>query len=114
MSYRVPSYRLKKIRSHEYAVVTLPDGAGGRRDIQLGASGTKESRLEYARVIAEWQAADRRLPHPEAGPGLTINELIIAFLPHAERHYRHADGGSPSTRFSGSSCLFLSVYRTVS
>jgi integrase len=92
MSYRVPSYRLKKIRSHEYALVTLPDGAGGRRDILLGAYGTKESRLEYARVIAEWQAADRRLPPPEAGSGLTINELILAYLPHIERHYRHADG----------------------
>jgi hypothetical protein len=39
----------------------LTDGSGGRRDALLGKYGTEESRLEYARVIAEWEAAGRRL-----------------------------------------------------
>jgi integrase len=92
MSHRVPSYRCKKVGHRKYACVSLPDGVSGRRDILLGRYGSKESRIEYARVIAEWQAADRRLPHAEAEPGLTINELILAYLPHVEQHYRHADG----------------------
>jgi hypothetical protein len=33
-------------------LVTLTDGVGNRRDILLGQHGTKESRVEYARVIA--------------------------------------------------------------
>jgi hypothetical protein len=42
----VPSYRRHKQSGQ--AVVTLPDGLGGRRDILLGQYGSKESRLEYA------------------------------------------------------------------
>jgi hypothetical protein len=95
MSHRVPSYRRKKVQNRQYAVVSLPDGAGGRRDVLLGRYGTKESKVEYARVIAEWQAADRGLPAKVAersATDLTINELLERYLPHIERHYRHADG----------------------
>src|SRR5262249_53976056 len=88
----VPSYRLKKCEGRRYGVVTLPDGAGGRREVSLGKYGTKESRAEYARVIAEWEAADRRLPQATAANDLTINELILAYWSHAQEHYRHADG----------------------
>jgi integrase len=98
MSHRVPSYRCKKIGLRRYACVSLPDGANGRRDILLGKYGTKESRIEYARVIAEWQTADRRLPNATgtSSPDLTINELLERYLPHAERHYRHGDGSPTS------------------
>src|SRR5215831_11564946 len=54
----VPAYRLHKQSGQ--AVVTLPDGTGGRRDVLLGKHGTPESRAEYARVIAEWEAGGRR------------------------------------------------------
>jgi integrase len=91
MSDRVPSYRCKKSNGRKYGCVSLPDGLGGRRDILLGPYGTKESKAEYARVVAEWLAVDRRLPQA-AAHDLTVNELILAYLPHAERHYRHADG----------------------
>jgi integrase len=72
--------------------VTLPDGFGSRRDILLGTYGTKESRVEYARVIAEWEAAGRRLPAAVAAKDLTVNELILAYWKHAEQHYRRPDG----------------------
>jgi hypothetical protein len=99
---QVPSYRKKKVGNRKYGCVSLPDGLGRRRDILLGTYGTKESKAEYARVITEWLAADRRLPQTRgtfragAASDLTINELILAFLPHAERHYRHADGTATS------------------
>src|SRR5262249_38274292 len=98
MSHRVPSYRCKKVGPRKYACVSLSDGSNGRRDILLGRYGTKESRIEYARVIAEWQTANRRLPDATgtSSPDLTINELIALYLPFAERHYRHG-GGSPTS-----------------
>jgi integrase len=90
---RVPSYRPKKIHGRCYAVVSLPDGAGGRRDVLLGHFGTPESRAEYARVIAEWEAAGRRRSEARGGVDLSINELIDAFwFTHAVKHYRHTDG----------------------
>jgi hypothetical protein len=57
MSHRstIPSYRHHKQSGQ--AIVTLPDGLGGRHDVLLGKYGTPESRDEYARVIAEWEAA---------------------------------------------------------
>jgi len=76
------------------AVVTL-DG----RVHYLGAFGTPESRAEYDRLIAEWLAGGRRRSAPSdqiAGVGssqdLTINELMVSFLRHAERHYRLPNG----------------------
>src|SRR5947209_7997797 len=97
-SHRVPTYRCKKVNGRKYGVVSLPDGSGGRRDVLLGKYGTKESRAKYAKVIAEWEAADRCLPSVNGQKDLTINELIVLFLPHAEQHYRHADG-SPTNEF---------------
>jgi integrase len=98
MSHRVPTYRCKKVAGRKYACVSLPDGRGGRRDVLLGRHGTRESKAEYARVIAEWQAADRRLPQvaERSATDLTVNELLAAYLPHAEKHYRLGDG-TPST-----------------
>jgi integrase len=85
----VPSYRKHKQSGN--AIVTLTDGLGGRRDILLGQHGSKESRVEYARVIAEWEAAGRTRPS-SAAADLTINELILLYWPHVENHFRRPDG----------------------
>jgi integrase len=72
------------------AVVTLPDGLGGRRDVLLGKYDTPESRAEYARVLAEWEVGGRRLPARSAegsAPDLTVNELILAYWRWAEAYY---------------------------
>jgi integrase len=83
---RTPSYRLHKPSGQ--AVVTL-DG----HDIYLGKHDTPESRAEYDRRIAEWLANARRLPVRADEPaGLTVNQLLVAFLRHANEHYRRADG----------------------
>jgi integrase len=86
----VPSYRRHKQSGQ--AIVTLTDAAGDRRDVLLGRYGTKESRTEYARVIAEWEAAGRNLPTASAAADLTVNELLVRFWAHAEQHYRDPDG----------------------
>jgi hypothetical protein len=83
---RIPSYRLHKQSGQ--AVVTLTDGLGRRRDVLLRYHGTPESRVEYARVIAEWEANGRRLPASEATTtGLSVNELALANWTFAEAYY---------------------------
>jgi hypothetical protein len=97
MSYRnhVPSYRLHKQSGQ--AVVTFSDGLGSRRDVLLGRFGSPESRLEYARLLAEWEARARRLPPSRnAAADLTINELILAYWRFAEAYYRKND--QPTTQ----------------
>jgi integrase len=84
----IPKYRRHKQSSQ--AVVTLPDGIGGRRDVLLGKHGTAESRAEYARVIAEWEANARRLPPRSAAgfaPDLSVNEVALAYWNHAVVYY---------------------------
>jgi integrase len=98
MSDRVPSYRLHKQSGQ--AIVTLPDGAGGRRDVLLGPYGSDASHERYARVLAEWKASIRRPPvDRKLGPALSVNEFIEAFWSHAEAYYRHADG-TPTSEIS--------------
>ena len=88
----VPSYRLHKQSGQ--AIVTLPDRLGRRRDVLLGEYGTPESRAEYARVLAEWEAGGQRLASAggDRSPDLSVNELLLAYIQFCEGYYRHADG----------------------
>jgi integrase len=87
----VPSYRHHKQSGQ--AVVTLTDPSGARRDVLLGKHGTAASRKEYARVLAEWEAAGRCFsPQQAQSPDISVNELALAFMRHAEKHYRRPDG----------------------
>lgn len=82
----IPSYRHHKQSGQ--AIVTLTDELGNRHDMLLGKYGTAQSRKEYARVIEEWEVAGRRLPAQDAKtPGLSTNELILAYWRHAEEYY---------------------------
>lgn len=68
--------------------VTLRDLAGNRHFVYLGPHDTEESHAEYRRVLVEWEASGRRLPvSTKAAPDITVNELAVAYLDHAERHY---------------------------
>ncbi len=83
---RLPKYRLHKPSG--LAVVTL-DG----RDRYLGKHGTQDSKKEYDRLVAEWLANGRRLPQRAGGlDGLSVNELMLAYVRFAEEYYRHPDG----------------------
>jgi integrase len=85
----IPSYRRHK--SSGQAIVTLTDPSGTRRDVLLGKYGTAASRHEYARVLAEWEAAGQRMPPPGAANAarsdLTITELIAAYWRFAKEYY---------------------------
>jgi hypothetical protein len=87
---RTPSYRHHK--PSEQAVVTL-----GGRDVYLGRFGSPESQADYDRLIAEWLSNGRRLPGPasESGADLTVNEMLLAYLRHADSY--DTKGGRPTS-----------------
>jgi integrase len=85
----IPSYRLHKQSGQAVVTLTSPDGR--RQDVLLGKYDTPGSRAEYARVLAEWETAGRRLALP-AGD-LTVAELILAYWEqHCQDYYRKPDG----------------------
>jgi integrase len=97
----VPSYRLHKQSGQ--AIVTLVDPLKRRKDVLLGPYDSPESRVEYGRVIAEWEANGRHFESrrgtavtSEDETGLSVNELILRFWGHVEEHYRHPDGAPTS------------------
>src|SRR5688500_4157934 len=80
-----PTYRHH--RQSGQALVTLTDAVSGRRkDVLLGAFSSQPSRVEYARVLAEWDARGRRLDEP-APTDLSVAELLVRFLAHAADYY---------------------------
>jgi integrase len=87
---RPPKYRLHRASGN--AVVTLPDGSGGKRDFYLGRHGSAESKKEYGRLIAEWTAAGKVIPTgTEAASDLSVNEVLLKFWHHAKGYYRKPD-----------------------
>jgi integrase len=85
LSNSLPKYRCHKASGQ--AIVTL---AGKHH--YLGPHGTKASRLEYDRLIGEWLADGKPLAGERQRSDLTINELLAAFLRHAQQYYRNTAG----------------------
>ena len=85
--HRLPKYR--RHRASGQAIVSL-DG----RIVYLGKMNSPESRKAYNRAIAEFLASDRQAPRSPDAPGLTIVELVAAFLRHADP-YRRSPHESP-------------------
>ncbi|MDB5308027.1 MAG: site-specific tyrosine recombinase XerD [Gemmataceae bacterium] len=80
-----PTYQLHKPCGQ--ARVRLDD-----QDIYLGKYDSPESRQEYARIVAELTASN---PSPKAsipGTSNSVNQILLAFLRHAQQHYRRPDG----------------------
>ena len=82
----IPSYRLHKPSGNAYSDFTDPL-TGRRRSVCLGPWDSPQSRAEHARLCAEAAAGQ-----PAPAGGLSVSELLLAFLRHAEGHYRRADG----------------------
>jgi integrase len=92
---RVPSYRIHKPSGQ--AVVTIRAATCERRDVYLGAHNSPESRREYARILAELATSPATSSTVVAtGRRLSVDEVLLAFWLHAERHYRTPDG-KPAT-----------------
>jgi hypothetical protein len=78
---RSPSPRTASTRSPAKPSFTI-----NGTDIYLGPHGTKSSKVEYDRIIAEYLAAGRRLPTATSEP--TVNEIVLALWKHAKEYYR--------------------------
>jgi len=90
--------RLRRHKPSEQAIVTL-----NGRDCYLGAwpAGKRKPpdgvRATYDRTIAEWLAGGRQLPASSAAQAPSmVATLAVAFVKHAEQHYRRPDGTQTS------------------
>jgi hypothetical protein len=79
-SNRLPKYR--KHRGSGQAVVTI-----NGRDHYLGPHGTKASKLEYDRLIAEWLASGRSASFGAPQHDITVVECIADYLRFGEAYY---------------------------
>src|SRR5689334_3592792 len=86
----IPSYLPHTQTGRARAVWTDPSGI---RQFRLlpGAFDSPESRSAFAALLLELQAAPHQ-PQTVTPDGVTIAELLLAYLDHAERHYRTPDG----------------------
>ena len=76
----IPGYRLHKATGQAFIELE------GRR-FYLGKYGSKASRAEYERHLAEYLANDRKLPPTKAKTGISCKELAVHFLKWAEKYY---------------------------
>ena len=85
----VPQYR--KHRGSDQAIVVLSG-----QMFYLGPHGSRTSKHEYDRLIAEWLAAGRKLPSEKiAEPiGLSVAEVCERYSTHAAEYYKSGDGKS--------------------
>jgi hypothetical protein len=83
----MPKYRLH--RSSGQAIVTLYG-----RDFYLGPHGTKDSKVEYDRLIGEWVADGRPSVAPVRQTDIAIVELSAAYRRFGKDYYQKA--GKPT------------------
>ena len=76
----IPNYRLHKASGQAFVEL------GGRR-FYLGKHGSKASREEYERRIAEYLANGRKIAPTHTKSGISCQELAVHFLEWAEEYY---------------------------
>ena len=79
-----PRNPIPTARCHKGSAVVDVYHGGKRRTVTLGPWGSVQAEKEFARILAEGNSA--------AGTDPTIAEIFLAFLKHAEAHYRQPDG----------------------
>jgi integrase len=84
-----PRNAVPQPRQHKGRAVLDVYENGHRRTRTLGAWGSPEADAEYKQFLATF--ATGVLDRP-SGPDVSVNEIMVAFLKHADRHYRHTDG----------------------
>ncbi|PHQ34324.1 tyrosine-type recombinase/integrase [Rhodopirellula bahusiensis] len=80
LSKSLPKYR--KHKASGQAIVNL-----GGKDHYLGPHGTKTSRVEYDRLVAEWLTNGRRLANRTDETEITVVEVLAAFWKFAQGWY---------------------------
>src|SRR5262249_48967765 len=86
----IPSYLPHQQSGRARAVWTDPTGTRRFRMLP-GPFDSDESRAAFAALLLELQAAPHQVQTPEPA-SRTMAELLLAYLDHAEKHYRTPDG----------------------
>ena len=93
----VPSYRLHKASGQARVLIR-------GRHVYLGKFNSPESREKYRRTLAEMGSPAADVPPAADDDGLTIVEMLLAYIEHAEVYYRHSNEldrlRSPTCRLS--------------
>ena len=84
---RVPKYLRQREAGRADRSYTRIDG----KKIKLGVYGSPESKAKYAELIS---GGDLIAPEPKFEPSgvATVDELLVAYLEHAQTYYRQPDG----------------------
>ena len=85
----IPNYRLHKATGQAFVEL------GGRR-FYLGKHGSKASKEEYERKIAEYLANGRKLAPTQVKTGITCREMAVHFLEWAEEYYQKNGKQTPT------------------
>ncbi len=86
-----PSYLLHRQSGRARAVWT--DQTGHRQQKLLpGAFDSAESRTAFALLQLEIESSPLRMPGGSVAGGVSINELMLAYLEYAKQNYRNSDG----------------------
>ncbi len=93
----VPSYQHHKPSGQAFIRVTGPGGV--RKTVYLGKHNSPNSKAEYARLVQAVGTNTAAINCPSV-TDITVAELLVAFLKHAEGHYRHRDGKPTSEIWS--------------
>jgi integrase len=82
----VPAYRKHKQTGR--AAVSIYRTDGSRTEvILLGRYGSAESKQEYERLLCQLRANEGKLPVAGPAKDITIAELVVRFMAHAETYY---------------------------
>lgn len=79
-----PTYRLHKPSGNAYVRI---DG----KQVYLGRFDSPDSRARFAELLEEWSTRNERAPVT-----LTIDDLVLRYVRHVDRHYRKPNG-EPTT-----------------
>jgi hypothetical protein len=83
----IPSYLLHQQSGRARAVWTDPAGIRQYRMLP-GPFDSPESRAAFATLLLELEASPNHGRPASHRGGITVNEVLLAYVKHAERHYR--------------------------
>ena len=64
----------------------------GGKWVTLGKYGSPESKAEFERILAELRSGAPATSVAAVPDAVTVDQLLLLFLNHAEKHYRRPDG----------------------
>jgi integrase len=97
--HTIPAYRKHKKTGR--AAVSIYRADGSRTEILLpGEFGSEQSKAEFERLLCQLRANAGSLPEGHVAKDITIAELVLKFLDHAESYYVDAVSKQPTSEIA--------------